>query len=184
LYIYLTMAENNWWQQQARDKALFFALALFAAGIWLSLPLFTSGSDLTRISGKLDTAYLDIAEVSSTHERYGISNTVSSQRATLKFRLNGDQRNYAIQKNIGDNDHDAEYDQILSGLNGAKLISVWIKKKDSLDTNPDVFQIYADAAPVLPLKAVKEKDLPIVLLLFFLGAALLVLVIWARRRRK
>ncbi len=178
------MVESNYWRQQAREKALFGVMMLFAGGIWLSLPMFVFRSDLTRIYGRLDTAYLNIATVSNTHERYGISNTSYSQKATLAFSIRGHEQIYSIKKNIGDNYVDEDYNHILQGLEQANLVSVWIKKKDSLDTNPDTWQIYADETPLMTLKEAKEKDLPIVLFLFVLGALMLALILWVNRRDK
>jgi hypothetical protein len=176
------MAQNILWMQQAREKMFFFAMMLFAVGIWLSLPMFIRKSDLTPITGKLDTAYLNIATVSSTRERYGVSNTSYSQKATLTFRIRGYEQIYSIEKNIGDRSDDETYDQILHRLEDANLVSVWIKKKDSLETNPDVWQIYSDETSLLPLKAAKEKDLPIVVFLFFLGGLSVALIFWTKRR--
>ena len=111
------MAQNILWMQQAREKMFFFAMMLFAVGIWLSLPMFIRKSDLTPITGKLDTAYLNIATVSSTHERYGVSNTSYSQKATLTFMIKGYEQIYSIEKNIGDRFDDG----FVSGLDQLEL---------------------------------------------------------------
>jgi len=175
------MADNNLWVRQAREKLAFVGIMLFAGGIWLSWPMFTGASDLIPISGKLDTAYLNIATVASTNVGKGISYTSHSQKATLTFRIKGYEQIYSIKKNIGDRSDDENYNQVLRGLKEANLVSVWIKKKDSLETNPDVWQVYSDKTPLMTLKAVKEKDLPVVIFLFILGALCLALIFWTKK---
>lgn len=168
--------------QGFRLRVIVLAIILFAYGIWLSRPMFVSGSDLTRISGKLDTAYINITTVSSTSDNQGIRNTSYSQKATLTFKILGHNETYSIAKNIGDRDEDEAYNQILSGLQGTNIVSVWIQTKDSVYINPDVYQIYADKTPLMLLKDEKEKDLPIVIFLFSMGALLVALIFWSDRR--
>jgi hypothetical protein len=165
------------------NQAIVFALALFVVAVFLAEPSFVPASGLQIISGRVDTAYLNISEVSSTHSRTIITTTTYSNKAVLSFKLKDQDQQYTISKNIGDETEDAVYDSILTGLQKATLVSVWIRKKDTTEDEPRVFQIRGDNTILLSRGSVHQTDLKLSIFMGAMGAALLLLVYWVRKRR-
>ncbi len=128
--------------------------------------VWTSDTDLIQIKGNLRSANVYVSTVTDSHGH-------SSQKSDLIFFLKDGNQKYQLTQNIGIEYYDKNYQQIRLSLEKADSVSVWIKKSESKDWQPKVFQMKGDDKILLSANDVRDQESPI---LFLFGAMGLVCI--------
>jgi hypothetical protein len=166
------MVKENWWKRYHQNRILIFGILLTVLGVYELQDSFVIKSRLKELKGTLRTAdtYL-----SSNTDRYGHS----SQKSELIFYLNEFKKKFYLAHNIGESYDDRDYDNILSQLNSADSISVWVKPGNIEDYQPKIFQISSNKKIILALNDVSGETgfLTMFLLLVGIGSILFYLYI-------
>lgn len=82
-------------------------------------------------------------------------------------------------ENIGSNYSDEEYEIIKNELNRSDSVTVWVKKPEVGDWEPQVFQIETEKGIVLGFQTVRFKDRPLIVFLLLMGLGCVILPIYA-----
>jgi hypothetical protein len=153
-----------------------FKFALLLSGITattiailLFRTVFTFEFMLAPIKGTINNATTYITTETS-RSRYGQER--KGQKSELIFHLRGKTTQFQLRRNIGNAFIDEEYESILKELKLAHNVTVWVRKSELDETEPEIFQIEADNTIILPHETVRtENFFPAFLLLVFgLGA--------------
>ena len=158
-------------------RLLLIGILLTAFGISRLSTIWTTKSALKEIKGTLHYANTYLTKVSG---RTG----GSSQRSELIFYLNGLSQKYTLVENIGNDNHDDKYDNILQELKMADSISVWIRKNENDKDEPKVFQISSEKGILLDLTSVTDDGKLATFAILLLGIASLFGYFWIRNPDK
>lgn len=112
------------WKKQISKKALFGGLVFIAGARWLSEDMFVLQSNLIQVNGELRNAHIYISPVTNTYNRYVITHTSKSQKTELIFGIFGQNHNYILSENIGDNTRDEKFEKLKFELEKSNKISV------------------------------------------------------------
>jgi hypothetical protein len=99
--------------------------------------IWTFKSNLTQIKGTLRSSDTYITNVT---DRRGHD----SRKSELIFYINGRQQKFYFAENIGDEWSNEKYEKILQGLQKADTVTVWVRKSEVDEYEPEVFQIEND----------------------------------------
>jgi hypothetical protein len=130
-------------------------------------------SNLTRVQGTLRTAD---TYVTTVIDRRGHE----SRKAELIFYLNERKQKFYLVENIDKKWRNEKYENILRGLKRAETITVWIKKSEMNDYQPEVFQIDDEKGTLLDFEVVREQKAPLVAFMLLLGIGSISVFLWFR----
>lgn len=151
------------WTRNRQNAILILGIMLTGLGISQLPTIWTFKSDLTQLKGTIQA--IDTYVTTVTESRRGHK----SQKAELIFYLNEYKQKYYLAENIGDDYHDDKYQNILQGLKRADSVSVWIKKSELDEFEPQVFQIDNDKRTLLDFEAVRMSESLLTFFLLLLG---------------
>ena len=130
-------------------------------------------SSLTQIKGTLRTADTYVTNVT---ERQGHE----SRKSELIFYINGRQQKFYLAENIGDEWRDEKYEKILQGLKRADTVTVWVRKSEVNEYEPEVFQIDNERTTLLDFETVRTDESPITAFMLLLGLGSITAFLWFR----
>jgi hypothetical protein len=146
---------------------------LICFGIYQLPTIWTFKSNLTQIKGTLRSAetYVTNVKDSRGHE---------SRKSELIFYINGRQQKYYFAENIGDKWRDDKHEKILQGLKRADTVTVWVRKSEVDEYEPEVFQIDNERTTLLDFETVRTDKSPMTVFLLILGVGSIILFLWFR----
>ena len=142
-------------------------------GIYQLPTILTFKSSLTQIKGTLRTADTYVTNVT---ERQGHE----SRKSELIFYINGRQQKFYLAENIGDEWRDEKYEKILQGLKRADTVTVWVRKSEVNEYEPEVFQIDNERTTLLDFETVRTDESPITAFMLLLGLGSITAFLWFR----
>ncbi len=131
-------------------------------GIYQLPTIWTFKSSLTQIKGTLRIADTYVTNVT---ERQGHE----SRKSELIFYINGRQQKFYLAENIGDEWRDEKYEKILQGLKRADTVTVWVRKSEVNEYEPEVFQIDNERTTLLDFETVRTDKSPMTAFMLLLG---------------
>ncbi len=131
-------------------------------GIYQLPTIWTFKSNLTQIKGTLRAADTYVTNVT---DRRGHD----SRKSELIFYLNGRQQKFYFAENIGDEWRDEKCEKILQGLIRADTVTVWVRKSEVDDYEPEVFQIDNERTTLLDFETVRTDKSPMTTFMLLLG---------------
>ncbi|MBL0236660.1 MAG: hypothetical protein IPQ02_08645 [Saprospiraceae bacterium] len=169
------MAKKNydWWTRNYQNRLLIFGIMLTGFGIFQLPTIWTFKSSLTQIKGTLRIADTYVTNVT---ERQGHE----SRKSELIFYINGRQQKFYLAENIGDEWRDEKYEKILQGLKRADTVTVWVRKNEVNEYEPEVFQIDNERTTLLDFETVRTDESPITAFMLLLGLASITAFLWFR----
>ncbi len=136
--------------------------------------IWTFKSSLTPIRGTIQSAEIDTKTVT---DRKGHESQVSE----VVFYLNESKMKFRLSENIGADYTNEEHYKILRGLKKSASVTVWVKEKDLVKTEPEIFEIEKDNGYVLlGLETVKDEKRPFTAFLMFMGLGCIVFFFWIK----
>lgn len=165
--------QDEAWRKIYRNGLLIFGIMLTSFGINELPTIFTSKSSLTQIKGTLQAADTYVTTVTDRHGH-------SSQKSELIFYFNERKQKYYFVENIGDKYDDDKYETILSGLKRADTVSVWVKKSEVDEYEPNVFQIDSDKMTLLEFESVQTENSTLAAFMLVLGLGSIAGYFWSR----
>ena len=142
-------------------------------GIYQLPTIWTFKSNLTQIKGTLRAADTYVTNVT---DRRGHD----SRKSELIFYINGRQQKFYFAENIGDEWRDEKYEKILQGLRQADTVTVWVRKSEVADYEPEVFQIDNERTTLLDFETVRTDKSPITAFMLLLGLSSITAFLWFR----
>lgn len=142
-------------------------------GIYQLPTIWTFKSNLTQIKGTLRDADTYVTNVTDGQGR-------ESRKSELIFYINGRQQKFYFAENIGDEWRDEKYEKILQGLKRADTVTVWIRKSEVDDYQPEVFQIDNERTTLLDYETVRTGKSPITAFMLLLGLGSILAFLWFR----
>lgn len=142
-------------------------------GIYQLPTIWTFKSNLTQIKGTLRAADTYVTNVT---DRRGHD----SRKSELIFYLNGRQQKFYFAENIGDEWRDEKYEKILQGLKRADTVTVWVRKSEVDDYEPEVFQIDNKRTTLLDFETVRTDKSPMTTFMLLLGLGSITAFLWFR----
>lgn len=142
-------------------------------GIYQLPTIWTFKSNLTQIKGTLRAADTYITNVT---DRRGHE----SRKSELIFYINGRQQKFHFAENIGDEWRDEKYEKILQGLKRSDTITVWVRKSEVDEYEPEVFQIDNDRTTLLDFETVRTDKSPMTAFMLLLGLGSITAFLWFR----
>jgi hypothetical protein len=169
----LTKKKYDWGRRNYQNSLLIVGIMLTGFGIYQLPTILTSKSNLTQIKGTLRSAETYVTNVT---DRRGHE----SRKSELIFYLNGRQQKYYFARNIGNEWRDEKYEKILQGLKRADTVTVWVRKSEVDDYEPEVFQIDNERTTLLDFETVRTDKNPITAFLLLLGLGCITAFLWFR----
>lgn len=168
------MTLNFKWQWK-NILVLIAGFFLICFSFWELLPAFTFRFQLSEIKGTLKSARTTMTPEFTRYRVYTIpiGPSLKSQKAELIFYLNETSQKYCLTENIGNNYRQDEFEEILSDLQRADTISVWIKTNQKNNSQPKIFQINGDKNILLDFESTRTKNVFLNLFILFLGTCLI-----------
>lgn len=142
-------------------------------GIYQLPTIWTFKSNLTQIKGTLRAADTYVTNVT---DRRGHE----SRKSELIFYINGRQQKFYFAENIGDEWRDEKYEKILQGLKRADTVTVWVRKSEVDEYEPEVFQIDNEQTTLLDFEAVRTDKSPMTAFMLLLGLGSIIAFLWFR----
>ena len=142
-------------------------------GIYQLPTILTFKSNLTKIKGTLRVADTDVTNVTDRRGR-------ESRKSELIFYINGRQQKFYIAENIEDEWRNEKYEKILQGLKRADTVTVWVRKSEVGEYEPEVFQIDSERTTLLDFETVRTAKSPITAYMLLLGLGSITAFLWLR----
>lgn len=142
-------------------------------GIYQLPTILTFKSSLTQIKGTLRAADTYVTNVT---DRRGHD----SRKSELIFYINGRQQKFYFAENIGDECSNEKYEKILQGLKRAYTVTVWVRKSEVDEYEPEVFQIDNDNTTLLDFETVRTDKSPLTAFMLLLGLGSITAFLWFR----
>ncbi|RZJ47793.1 MAG: hypothetical protein EOO44_21960 [Flavobacterium sp.] len=152
---------------------MIFGIMLTGFGIYQLPTIWTFKSNLTQIKGTLRAAD---TYVTSVTDRRGHE----SRKSELIFYINGRQQKFYFAENIGDEWRDEKYEKILQGLQRADTVTVWVRKSEVNEYEPEVFQIDNERTTLLDFETVRTDKSPLTAFMLLLGLGSITAFLWFR----
>lgn len=171
--IILAKKKYDWWTRNYQNRLLIFGIMLTGFGIYQLPTIWTFKSSLTQIKGTLRNANTYVTNVT---ERQGHE----SRKSELIFYINGHQQKFYLAENIGDEWRDEKYEKILQGLKRADSVTVWVRKSEVNEYEPEVFQIDNERTTLLDFETVRTDESPITAFMLLLGLGSITAFLWFR----
>ena len=169
----MTKNKYDWETRNYQNRLLIFGIIITSFAIYQISTTWTFRSSLTKIKGTLRLADTYVTNV--TDERgHG------SRKSELIFYLDGRQQKFYFAENIGDDWSNKKYEKILKGLKQADVITVWVRKSEVDEYEPEVFRIDNDKTTLLDFNEIQIDKSPLSLFLLLLGLGSITMVIWFR----
>ena len=146
---------------------------LIGFGIYQLPTIWTFKSNLTQIKGTLRAADTYVTNVT---DRRGHD----SRKSELIFYINGRQQKFYLAENIGDEWRDEKYEKILQRLKRADTVTVWVRKSEVNEYEPEVFQIDNERTTLLDFETVRTDESPITAFMLLLGLGSITAFLWFR----
>jgi hypothetical protein len=158
----LTFIQNNSYRKNIKYKLLILGVTLIGLSFYEQKSIWVFESSLTQIKGTLRAANIYITNHTNRrgHE---------SRSSQLIFYLNGHQKKFQIKENIGDQWRNESFDKILKGLKRSDSVSVWVRKSEMDDYEPEIFRIANERNTLLNFETVRSAKRPIAAFLLFIG---------------
>ncbi len=153
---------KDWWKRNYQNKLLIFGLLLTIFGIYELQDSFAIKSMLVEIKGTIRSSN---TYIETNTDRKGHS----SQKSELIFYLNEHYKKFYLAHNIGNAYTDKDYDNIVNQLKSAKIVSVWIRKRDIDEYQPKVFQITSGNNVILDFKDVRTENSAVIFFMLIIG---------------
>lgn len=169
----MTKKKYDWWTRNYQNRLLIFGIMLTGFGIYQLPTIWTFKSSLTEIKGTLRAADTYVTNVT---ERQGHE----SRKSELIFYINGRQQKFYLSENIGDEWRDEKYEKILQGLKRADTVTVWVRKSEVNEYEPEVFQIDNERTTLLDFETVRTDENPITAFMLLLGLGSITAFLWFR----
>lgn len=163
----------DWWTRNYQNRLLIVGIMITCFGIYQLPTILTFKSSLTQIKGTLRSAD---TYVTSVTDRQGHD----SRKSELVFYINGRQQKFYFAENIGDEWRDKKYEKILQGLKRADTVTVWVRKSEVDDYQPEVFQIDNEQTTLLDFETVRTDKSPLTAFMLLLGFGSITAFIWFR----
>jgi len=159
-----------------------FGIALIFMTLHFNLEnLLTTQSSLIEITGTVQNSDVIVQRVSS---RGRLGYTRYSRKATLYFRLNGDDRLFKLFENVGQDYSHEEYDRISAQLKRSNNVSIWINKNQADEHEPKVFQIDIDDRTVVDFQTIKHEHSGSFIFMLFLGSLSVALGLYSKHPKQ
>jgi len=142
-------------------------------GIYQFPTIWTFKSSLTQIKGTLRAADTYVTTVS---DRRGHQ----SRKSELIFYINGQQQKFYFAENIGEAWRDEKYEKILQGLKRTDTVTVWVRKSEVDEYEPEVFQIDNERKTLLDFETVRTDKSPMTGFMLLLGLGSIIAFLWFR----
>lgn len=142
-------------------------------GIYQFPTILTFKSSLTQIKGTLRAADTYITNVT---DRRGHD----SRKSELIFYINGRQQKFYFAENIDDEWSNTKYEKILQGLKRSDTVTVWVRKSEVDEYEPEVFQIDNDNTTLLDFETVRTEKSPLTAFILLLGLGSITAFLWFR----
>ncbi|MGY5353442.1 hypothetical protein [Wenyingzhuangia sp. IMCC45467] len=134
--------QRSWEKNYYAGRLLWFGIACIGCAFYFFAPtLFTSEKSLIKTSGNIENVKAFYTQVSSKGHK--------SIKSELFLKIENDQRNYKLAKNIGQSRNNEKYEFIEKELKKSGKVNVWIKKSQQSNIEPEVFQITTGENKVL-----------------------------------
>jgi len=169
----LAKKKYDWWTRNYQNRLLIVGIILTGFGIYQLPTILIFKSSLTQIKGTLRTADTYVTNVT---ERQGHE----SRKSELIFYINGRQQKFYLAENIGDEWRDEKYEKILQGLKRADTVTVWVRKSEVNEYEPEVFQIDNERTTLLDFETVRTDESPITAFMLLLGLGSITAFLWFR----
>ena len=163
----------DWWTRNYQNRLLIVGIMLTGFGIDQFPTILTFKSSLTQIKGTLRAADTYVTNVT---DRRGHD----SRKSEFIFYINGRQQKFYFAENIGDKWSNAKYEQILQGLKRSDTVTVWVRKSEVDEYEPEVFQIDNDNTTLLDFETVRTDKSPLTAFLLLLGLGSITAFLWFR----
>lgn len=142
-------------------------------GIYQFPTILTFKSSLTQIKGTLRAADTYVTNVT---DRRGHD----SRKSELIFYINGRQQKFYFAENIDDEWSNTKYEKILQGLKRSDTVTVWVRKSEVDEYEPEVFQIDNDNTTLLDFETVRTEKSPLTAFILLLGLGSITAFLWFR----
>jgi len=169
----LTKNKYDWETRKYQNRLLIFGIIITSFAIYQISTTWTFRSSLTKINGTLRSADTYVTNVTDGRGH-------GSRKSELIFYLDGRQQKFYFAENIGDDWSNKKYEKILKGLKQADVITVWVRKSEVDEYEPEVFQIDNDKTTLLDFNEIQIDKSPLSLFLLLLGLGSITMVIWFR----
>lgn len=171
--IILAKRKYDWWTRNYQNRLLIVGIMLTGFGIYQFSTILTFKSSLTQIKGTLRAADTYVTNVT---DRRGHD----SRKSELIFYINGRQQKFYFAENIDDEWSNTKYEKILQGLKRSDTVTVWVRKSEVDEYEPEVFQIDNDNTTLLDFETVRTEKSPLTAFILFLGLGSITAFLWFR----
>lgn len=149
------------------NRILILGIACIVMAILLSTEsVLVSKNNLIQVTGLLKDSGTHVQKVSST-SRYG--RTSYSNRITLYFTLVEQPYIFKLNKNIGIERIDEDYETLNRVIRHAEEISVWIRKDELESLEPKIFRLATEKTTLITFDSVKHEFSNMIMFLFLVG---------------
>lgn len=142
-------------------------------GIYQFPTILTFKSSLTQIKGTLRAADTYVTNVTDSRGH-------DSRKSELIFYINGRQQKFYFAENIDDEWSNTKYEKILHGLKRSDTVTVWVRKSEVDEYEPEVFQIDNDNTTLLDFETVRTEKSPLTAFILLLGLGSITAFLWFR----
>ncbi len=163
----------NWWSRNYQNRLLIIGILLTGFSVYEIPTILTFKSSLTQIKGTLRAADTYVTNVT---DRRGHE----SRKSELIFYINERQQKFYLAENIGDEWRDEKYENILQGIKRADTVTVWVRKSEVDENEPQVFQIDNDNTTLLDFETVRKDKIPLTAFMLLLGLGSITAFLWLR----
>ena len=163
----------DWGARNYQNRLLIFGIMLTGFGIYQLPTIWTFKSSLTQIKGTLRAADTYVTNVTDSRGH-------DSRKSELIFYISGRQQKFYFAENIGDEWRDEKYEKILEGLKRADSVTVWVRKSEVDDYEPEVFQIDNERTTLLDFETVRTDKSPMTAFMLLLGLVSITAFLWFR----
>ncbi|OAQ43497.1 hypothetical protein A5893_17200 [Pedobacter psychrophilus] len=163
----------DWWTRNYQNRLLIFGIMLTGFSIYQLPTIWTFKSNLTQIKGTLRAADTYVTNVTDQSGH-------NSRKSELIIYINGRQQKFYLAENIGNEWRFDKYEKISQGLKQADSVTVWVKKSEVDEYEPEVFQIDNDKTTLLDFEKVRTDKSPLTAFMLLLGLGSIALFLWLR----
>ncbi len=163
----------DWSTRNYQNRLLIFGIMLTCFGIYQLPTIWTFKSNLTSIKGTLRAADTYVTNVT---DRRGHE----SRKSELIFYINERKQKFYFAENIGDEWRNEKYEKILQGLKQADTVTVWVRKSEVNEYEPEVFQIDNERITILDVETLRTEKSPMTAFVLLLGLGSITAFLWFR----
>lgn len=154
-------------------RLLIFGILTLCFGIYGLSNIFYLKSDLIEIKGTLKTV---INKTSIVEDRRGFKSNLTE----LIFSLNERQQQYHLKENIGNDETNNEFDRLKLIIDNSNKISIWIKKNEIEEFEPNIYEIEIDNKIESNFKSLHSENFLVQYFLLIIGITSIIGYLWLK----